>query len=135
MYVEKINNDTYEAIDEKFTSVCNELQVANENIATANATVKERDNTINSLNEEISAKNTKIEELGSQNATLIQEKNDAIALHTAAVEQVNSISAALESAKATITSITEERDALVAFRKNILNSALSVPPSIILEFI
>lgn len=115
----KINNNTYEAIDEKFTSVCNELQVANENIATANVTVKERDNTINSLNEEISAKDTKIEELGSQNATLIQEKNDAIALHTAAVEQVNSISAALESAKATITSITEERDALVAFRKNI----------------
>jgi uncharacterized protein (DUF3084 family) len=66
-----LNNNTYEAIDENFTSMATDLQTANENLATAHTTIEERDNTISSLNNEISFNNTKIEELGSENATLI----------------------------------------------------------------
>ena len=108
----KLNNNTYEAIDENFTSMANELNAANENLTAANATIEERDNTINSLNDEISLNNTKIEELGNENATLIQEKNDAIALHTAATEQIASI-------QATLDTVTAERDTLATFKKNI----------------
>jgi chromosome segregation ATPase len=115
----KLNNNTYEAIDENFTSMANELTTANENLTAANATIEERDNTINSLNDEISLNNTKIEELGSENATLIQEKNDAVALHTAATEQIASIQATLDGVNATLATITAERDALATFKKNI----------------
>lgn len=115
----KLNNNTYEAIDENFTSMANELTTANENLTAANATIEERDNTINSLNDEISLNNTKIEELGSENATLIQEKNDAVALHTAATEQIASIQATLDGVNATLVTVTAERDALATFKKNI----------------
>jgi prefoldin subunit 5 len=115
----KMNNNTYEAIDESFTNMATELQTANENVAAANATIEERDNTINSLNDEISLNNTKIEELGSENATLIQEKNDAVALHTAATEQIASIQATLDGVNATLATVTAERDTLATFKKNI----------------
>ena len=115
----KLNNNTYEAIDENFTSMANELNTANENLAAANTTIEERDNTISSLNNEISLNNTKIEELGSENATLIQEKNDAVALHTAATEQIASIQATLDGVNATLATVTAERDTLATFKKNI----------------
>jgi hypothetical protein len=115
----KMNNDTYEAIDENFTSMANELNTANENLTAANATIEERDNTINSLSEEISLNNTKIEELGNENATLTQEKNDAVALHTAATEQIASIQATLDGVNATLATVTAERDTLATFKKNI----------------
>lgn len=115
----KMNNNTYEAIDENFTSMANELSTANENLTAANATIEERDNTINSLNDEISLNNTKIEELGSENATLIQEKDDAVALHTAATEQIASIQATLDGVNATLATVTAERDTLATFKKNI----------------
>jgi hypothetical protein len=60
----RINNNTYEAIDEKFTTIEGDLSAAN-------ATIEERDNTISSLNGEISTRDTKIEELSGENATLI----------------------------------------------------------------
>ena len=60
-----------------------------------------------------------IEELGSENATLIQEKNDAVALHTAATEQIASIQSTLDSTNATLVTVTAERDALATFKKNI----------------
>ena len=115
----KLNNNTYEAVDENFTSMANELNTANVNLTAANATIEERDNTINSLNDEISLNNTKIEELGSENATLIQEKNDAVALHTAATEQIASIQATLDGVNATLATVTAERDTLATFKKNI----------------
>jgi hypothetical protein len=115
----KMNNNTYEAIDENFTSIANELNTANENLTAANATIEERDNTINSLSEEISLNNTKIEELGNENATLTQEKNDAVALHTAATEQIASIQATLDGVNATLATVTAERDTLATFKKNI----------------
>ena len=107
-----MNGDTYEAIDEKYTALGGEL-------ATANETITERDNTINSLNEEISARDTKIEELGSEIATLNQEKEDAIALHAAATEQITSIQASLDEANNNLATVTTERDSLAAFQKKI----------------
>ena len=115
----KLNNNTYEAVDENFTSMTNDLATANVNLAAANTTIEERDNTINSLNNEISLNNTKIEELGNENATLTQEKNDAVALHTAATEQIASIQATLDGVNATLATVTAERDTLATFKKNI----------------
>jgi hypothetical protein len=114
-----LNNNTYEAIDENFTNMVTELQTANDNLTAANATIEECDNTISSLSNEISFNNTKIEELGSENATLIQEKNDAVALHTAATEQIASIQATLDGVNATLATVTAERDTLATFKKNI----------------
>ena len=114
-----MNNNTYEAIDENFASIANDLNTANVNLAAANTTIEERDNTINSLKDEISQNNTKIEELGSENATLIQEKNDAVALHTAATEQIASIQTTLDSVNATLATVTAERDTLATFKKDI----------------
>jgi hypothetical protein len=39
----KMNNDTYEAVDENFTSMANELSAANENLTAANATIEPAD--------------------------------------------------------------------------------------------
>lgn len=108
----KINNNTYEAIDERFTNIEGELSNANANLATANATIEERDNTISSLNDEISQNNTKIEELGSEIATLTQERDDAVALHTTVSERLSEV-------EGTLTTVTLERDNLAAYRKNI----------------
>lgn len=129
-----LNGDTYEAIDEKYTALDGEL-------ATANETIAERDNTINSLNEEISARDTKIEELGSEIATLNQEKEDAIALHTAATEQITSIQASLDEANNNLATVTTERDNLAAFqkkiqddeKKNLINGYASQLPEEVIE--
>ena len=115
----KLNNNTYEAIDENFTSMANELSAANENLTAANATIEERDNTISSLSNEISLNNTKIEELGSEIATLNQEKTDAVNSYTAANEQIVALQSSLDEANATVASVTAEKDELAKFQKKV----------------
>ena len=107
-----MNENSYEAVDEKFTSLNNDLTAAT-------ATIAERDATINSLNEEISLNNTKIEELGSEIATLNQEKTDAVNSYTAANEQIVALQSSLEEANATVASVTAEKDELAKFQKKV----------------
>lgn len=98
-------NGTYEATYEKYGEISNEL-------ATANETITERENTIATLNDEISNHSTKIEELSGDIATLTQERDDAVALHT-------SVSERLATIENTLTTVTEERDRLATYKKDI----------------
>lgn len=98
-------NGTYEATYEKYGEISNEL-------ATANETITERENTIATLNDEISNHSTKIEELSGDIATLTQERDDAVALHTSVSERLTTI-------ENTLTTVTEERDRLATYKKDI----------------
>jgi predicted nucleic acid-binding Zn-ribbon protein len=107
-----INENTYEAIDEKFTSLSNNLEAANNTIA-------ERDNTISTMTEEISGYSTKIEELGNNITTLTQERDDAIALNTTNAERIVTVEGELSTVQSTLATVTQERDTLVTYKKNI----------------
>ena len=98
-------NETYEATYNKYNEISEEL-------ATANNTITERDNTISTLNEEISNHSTKIEELNGNIATLTQERDDAVALHTSVAEKLSDV-------ENTLATVTVERDNLATYRKDI----------------
>ena len=108
----KLNNNTYEAIDEKFTEMANE-------VATSANTIQERDNTISELNGEISEYNTKIEERDVQIATLSQDKDEALSSLQTANDRIAEIEGELNTAKDTISTITVERDTLATYKKTI----------------
>ena len=112
------NNDTYENLDSNFVSAESLAEVTSQ-LETANNTILELNNSVNTLTEQNSEFSTKIEELSGEKATLIQEKDEAIALHTAVSEQITSIQATLDSTNATLATVTTERDTLAAFKKNI----------------
>jgi chromosome segregation ATPase len=97
-------NETYEATYNKYNEISEEL-------ATANSTITERDNTISTLNEEISNHSTKIEELSGDIATLTQERDDAVALHTSVAEKLSNVETELAT-------VTTERDTLATYKKN-----------------
>ena len=107
-----INENTYEAIDEKFTSLSDDL-------AAANNTIAERDNTISTMTNEISDYSTKIEELGNNITTLTQERDDAIALNTTNAERIATVEGELSTVQSTLANVTQERDTLVTYKKNI----------------
>ena len=105
-------NATYEATYNKYNEISNDLIAANNTIAEKDGAIIECNNTIATKDEEISNHSMKIEELNGNIATLTQERDDAIALHT-------SVSEKLADVEASLVAITEERDTLATYRKNI----------------
>ena len=105
-------NATYEATYEKYNEISNDLIAANN-------TIVERDNTISEKDVEISNHSIKIEELGSEIATLTQERDDAIASYNAANDEIANIQATLDATNNTLATVTEERDGLISYKKNI----------------
>lgn len=103
---------TYEATYDKYNTLVNDLETANNTIVERDNTIVERDNTITTMSDEISNHSIKIEELSGNIATLTQERDDAVALHTSVSEKLSEI-------ENTLTTVTLERDNLATYRKNI----------------
>ena len=89
-----LNGSTYELVDEKFAS-------------------------IEGLNSQISEKDTKLEELAGEISTLTVERDDANSRNIELQGQVDAITTQYSEAQLTIDNLTNERDALVAYKKNI----------------
>ena len=105
-------NATLEVTYEKYNEISNDLIIANN-------TIVERDNTISEKDVEISNHSIKIEELGSEIATLTQERDDAIASYNAANDELVNVQATLDATNNTLAAVTEERDGLISYKKNI----------------
>lgn len=103
-----LNNDTYENIDTEYQNMVNQ--------------VNEQQATINALNEENSKFSTKIEELTNNNNTLSIERETVQALCDEATNKFAAVSDELTAANATIQSLTNERDELATYKKNILDN-------------
>ena len=110
-----INENTYEAIDTKFSTLTTDLENANTTISELNATVE----TISGQNSEFS---TRIEELEGNISTLNIEKEANQTLIEEVTEKFTTASNKLAAAQSTIESLTAERDELATYKKNIVDT-------------
>ena len=117
-----LNENTYEAIDVKFQDLNSSLETANIDLATANTAIENLDNNVQELSNQNSEFSTKIEELTSENSTLKTEKEEAQALYNEVNEKFTNASNDLVAAQSTIAALTEERDALATYKKNIVDN-------------
>ena len=109
-----INNNTYEAIDAKFESL-------NDDLTTANETIKTLEGDVTNLSTQNSEFSTKIGELEGNISTLNTEKETAQALYNEVNDKFTTASNDLATAQATIDALTAERDELATYKKNILD--------------
>ena len=117
-----LNENTYEAIDVKFQDLNSSLETAKTDLATANTAIENLDNNVQELSNQNSEFSTKIEELTSENSTLKTEKEEAQALYNEVNEKFTNASNDLVAAQSTIAALTEERDALATYKKNIVDN-------------
>ena len=110
-----MNEDTYEAIDVKFESLNNDLSTANE-------TIKTLEDDVANLSTQNSEFSTKIGELESDISTLNTEKEAAQALCNEVNDKFTNASNALATAQSTIDALTIERDELATYKKNIVDT-------------
>lgn len=110
-----INENTYEAIDTKFSTLTTDLENANTTIGELNTTIE----TISGQNSEFS---TKIEELEGNISTLNIEKEANQTLIEEVTEKFTTASNELAAAQSTIESLTAERDELATYKKNIVDT-------------
>ena len=110
-----INENTYEAIDTKFSTLTTDLENANTTIGELNTTIE----TISGQNSEFS---TKIEELEGDISTLNIEKEANQTLIEEVTEKFTTASNELAAAQSTIESLTAERDELATYKKNIVDT-------------
>jgi chromosome segregation ATPase len=96
--IRAMNNNTYELIDEKFASIAN-------------------------LENQISENNTKLEELNGELSTLITERDELNSQKTSLQAEFDAISAQYAEAQTSIEALTNERNALVAYKKNVEDEA------------
>jgi predicted transcriptional regulator len=113
--VRATNNDTYEAIDVKFEAMVADLEAAN-------ATIKIHETEVETLTIQNSEFSTKIEELTETISTLNTDKENIEALYAEANDKFTAVSNELATAKEDIVSLTEERDALATFKKDIMDN-------------
>ena len=117
-----LNENTYEAIDVKFQDLNSSLETAKTDLATANTAIENLDNNVQELSNQNSEFSTKIEELTSENSTLKTEKEEAQALYNEVNDKFTNASNDLVAAQSTIAALTEERDALATYKKNIVDN-------------
>ena len=117
-----LNENTYEAIDVKFQDLNSSLETAKIDLATANTAIENLDNNVQELSNQNSEFSTKIEELTSENSTLKTEKEEAQALYNEVNDKFTNASNDLVAAQSTIAALTEERDALATYKKNIVDN-------------
>ena len=110
-----INENTYEAIDVKFEALNNDLTTANE-------TIKTLEGDVANLSTQNSEYSTKIGELEENISTLNTEKETAQALVNEATDKFTNASNALAAAQSTIDALTVERDELATYKKNIVDT-------------
>jgi predicted transcriptional regulator len=115
------NGGTYECVDTNYVSAAS-LYEANNSLTAANATIEELNGNITTLTEQNSEFSTKIEELTETISTLNTDKESMEALYAEANDKFTAVSDELTTAKETIVSLTEERDALATFKKNIMDN-------------
>ena len=115
------NNNTYENVDANFVSAESLADVTSQ-LATANNTILELNDSVNTLTEQNSEFSTKIEELTNENATLSTERDTVKALCDEATDKFTNASNDLATAQSTIETLTAERDALATYKKNILDT-------------
>ena len=96
--IRAMNNNTYELIDEKFASIAN-------------------------LENQISENNTKLEELNGELSTLITERDELNSQKASLQAEFDAISAQYAEAQTSIEALTNERNALVAYKKNVEDEA------------
>lgn len=110
-----MNESTYEAIDAKFEALNNDLTTANE-------TIKTLEGDVANLSTQNSEYSTKIGELEGNISTLNTEKETAQALVNEATDKFTNASNALAAAQSTIDALTVERDELATYKKNIVDN-------------
>ena len=110
-----MNENTYEAIDAKFESLNNDL-------STANDTIKTLEGDVTNLSTQNSEFSTKIGELESDISTLNTEKETTQALYNEVNDKFTNASNALATAQSTIDALTIERDELATYKKNIVDT-------------
>ena len=99
------DNGSFSAFVEKFASV-GETAVS---LAAELETVKE----------EFSKFSTQNEELNGQITTLIQEKEEAIALHSSISDELTALAEKFSALEASFAQLMEEKEALAAYKKNV----------------
>ena len=110
-----MNESTYEAIDVKFEALNNDLTTANE-------TIKTLEGDVANLSTQNSEYSTKIGELEGNISTLNTEKETAQALVNEVTDKFTNASNALAAAQSTIDALTVERDELATYKKNIVDT-------------
>lgn len=104
-----LNGDSYELVDEKFS------------------TIPTLENSVTELNAKISENDTKIEELNTTIATLTTERDEAISAgetaKTEATATYNALKADYDAVVAEKATLTTEKEELVAYKKNIEDTA------------
>lgn len=98
----KLNDNTYELLDEKYTAATTAVET---------------------LTEENLSHSTKIEELNGEIATLTTNNETANNLYEEVKAQYEGLRAEYATAQETIGALTTERDALATYRKNIEDTA------------
>ena len=110
-----MNESTYEAIDVKFEALNNDLTTANE-------TIKTLEGDVANLSTQNSEYSTKIGELEGNISTLNTEKETAQTLVNEVTDKFTNASNALAAAQSTIDALTVERDELATYKKNIVDT-------------
>ena len=110
-----MNENTYEAIDQKFTTL-------NEDLTNANTVIENLNTNVTDLSNQNSEFSIKIEELEGNISTLNIEKETEKALCAEATEKFANANSALTTAQSTIESLIAERDALATYKKNIVDT-------------
>ena len=110
-----INENTYEAIDVKFEALNNDL-------TTANDTIKTLEGDVENLSTQNSEYSTKIGELEGNISTLNTEKETVQALYNEVNDKFTNASNELAAAQSTIDALTAERDELATYKKNIVDA-------------
>ena len=110
-----MNENTYEAIDQKFTTL-------NEDLTNANTVIENLNTNVTDLSNQNSEFSIKIEELEGNISTLNIEKETEKALCVEATEKFANANSALTTAQSTIESLIAERDALATYKKNIVDT-------------
>ena len=116
-----MNNNTYENVDANFVSAESLADVTSQ-LETANSTITELNNSVNTLTEQNSEFSTKIGELESNISTLNTEKGTTQALYNEVNEKFTNASNELAAAQSTIDALTVERDELATYKKNIVDN-------------
>ena len=113
--IHAMNENTYEAIDVKFEALNNDL-------TTANDTIKTLEGDVENLSTQNSEYSTKIGELEGNISTLNTEKETAQALYNEVNDKFTNASNELAAAQSTIDALTVERDELATYKKNIVDT-------------
>ena len=117
----EMNNNTYENINANVVSAT-ALEEVNNSLITANNTIEELTGSVNTLTEQNSEFSTKIEELTNEIFTLSTERDTVKALCDEATDKFTNASNDLAAAQSTIETLTAERDELVTYKKNIVDT-------------